>query len=278
MTKPPRTVPFQLLLTLLLCWCSLTSAAETAKQAFDARLYQSSDDGSLPYRIHLPQTIEHGRKYPLILFFHGAGERGTDNGGQLRFGIDELLAYSEKRRQPVIIIAPQVPISEQWVDTPWTADAHTMPEEPSRSMRLTIDLLKETIDELPVDPERVYVTGLSMGGFATWDIIQRLPELFAAAIPVCGGGDAAEADAIKDIPQWAFHGDRDWVIKPQRSRDMIAALREAGGHPKYTEYPGLQHDIWDTTYANEAVWQWLFEQRNKRCSGVWRTLLRPGCW
>ena len=100
-----------------------------------------------------------------------------------------------------------------------------------------------------------------MGGFGTWDIIQRLPDLFAAAIPVCGGGDAAQAEKIKDIPIWAFHGDKDTVVKTVRSRDMIAAIKKAGGNPQYTEYKGVAHDSWTQTYSDKNVLRWLFMQK-----------------
>jgi predicted peptidase len=99
-----------------------------------------------------------------------------------------------------------------------------------------------------------------MGGFGTWDIIQRHPTLFAAAMPVCGGGDTALAPQIKQIPVWAFHGDKDDTVKTSRSRDMIEALKKAGGTPRYTEYPGVRHDAWAPTYTNPAVLKWLFDQ------------------
>lgn len=269
-----------LLLCLLLGTARVVAAGvePEVERAFDSKVYRSDDDGALQYRIHLPTPLVRDRGYPLVLFFHGAQQRGNDNRKQLEIGVGDLLRYLRRRGQPAIIIAPQCPGGEQWVDTPWNADQHTMPKRPSRPMRLTIDLLEETLDELPVDRQRVYVTGLSMGGFAAWDIVQRLPETFAAAIPVCGGGDTAQADTIKDVPLWAFHGERDWAVQPRRSRDMVAALREAGGEPRYTEYPGVKHDAWTPTYGNDAVWQWMFDQRNKRCSGDWRTLMRPGCW
>ena len=138
--------------------------------------------------------------------------------------------------------------------------SHVMPATPSAPMRLTLEWLNECIKTLPVDEKRIYVTGASMGGFGTWDIIQRQPTLFAAAMPVCGGGDTALAPQIKQIPIWAFHGGNDDAVKTSRSRDMIEALKKAGGTPRYTEYPGVRHDAWTPTYANPAVLKWLFDQ------------------
>jgi predicted peptidase len=135
-----------------------------------------------------------------------------------------------------------------------------MPVEPSDSMQLTIELLRESIKTLPVDKKRIYVTGLSMGGFGTWDILQRMPNIFAAAIPVCGGGDTEMANAIKTVPLWVFHGGSDNAVKTKRSQDMVAALRKVGGKVKYTEYRGVGHNSWDRTYRNENALAWLFHQ------------------
>jgi len=242
---------------LLLC-CFVTSSH--AAEEFSAAVYRSADGASLGYRIHLPEDIDGDREYPLILFFHGAGQRGSDNAQQLRFGPGELLAWSRQHQQPAIIVAPQCPLGQQWVDTPWGADSHRMPEQPSASMKLAMGLLAELRATLPVDNSRIYVTGLSMGGFGTWDILQRMPDTFAAAVPICGGGDSSAAGAIKDVPLWVFHGDRDWVVKPRRSRDMVAALRAAGGKPRYTEYQGVAHDAWTPAYADQAMLAWLFAQ------------------
>src|SRR5262249_52824913 len=113
------------------------------------------------------------------------------------------------------------------------------------------------------DQKRIYVTGLSMGGYGTWDVIGRRPDLFAAAVPVCGGGDETQAATIARVPIWAFHGARDGVVKPARSWNMVAALKKAGGHPGYTEYPDVGHDSWVPTYRDPVLFQWLFAQKRK---------------
>ena len=115
--------------------------------------------------------------------------------------------------------------------------------------------------EFSIDESRLYVTGLSMGGFGAWDAIQRYSNRFAAAVPICGGGDPAFAKQLVHVPVWAFHGELDTAVKPLRSRDMIAALKAAGGTPKYTEYPGVGHNSWAATYANREMYAWLFAQK-----------------
>jgi len=232
-----------------------------AGEVFEPKSYVSSNGESLKYRIHLPAPMEEGERYPLALFLHGAGERGDDNRIQLRYGPPALLEYALESEDPAIIVAPQCPKEKKWVDTPWDGEAHSMPVKPSQPMRLTIELLEKLISELPVDRDRVYVTGLSMGGFGTWDIIQRRPELFAAAIPICGGGDTAKAENIKDIPIRIFHGRDDETVLPERSRQMLAALEKVGANVEYTEYQGVGHDSWTRTYSDPAVMRWLFEQR-----------------
>jgi predicted peptidase len=129
-------------------------------------------------------------------------------------------------------------------------------------MGALLELIEKTMKDYPIDPERVYVTGLSMGGYGTWDLMARRPKLIAAAIPVCGGADEHTAEKIQHIPVWVFHGDQDTAVAPERSRNMVAALKKAGGSPKYTEYKGVGHDSWTATYNNADVMQWLFAQKN----------------
>jgi len=225
------------------------------------------DGHTLPYRLYQPPQIEPGHKYPLVLFFHGAGERGDDNRKQfLRFAsVAEFW-----KTTPCFVLAPQCPDLGQpadpehaWVQTKFGAESHTMNATPTWPLRLAMDVFARTIADHPIDPDRIYVTGLSMGGFATWEILQREGGKFAAAMPVCGGADLAFAPKLASLPIWVFHGDADDTVMVKRSRDMVAALKAAGGNPKYTEYPGVGHDCWSVTYANPEVWKWLFAQSKK---------------
>jgi len=129
-------------------------------------------------------------------------------------------------------------------------------------MQSTIELIGALQKEFAaIDPKRLYVTGLSMGGFGTWDLISRLPKKFAAAVPICGGADEAQAAAIAKVPVWVFHGGNDDVVKTVRSRNIVAALKAAGGAPKYTEYPGVGHGSWDQAYGEAELFPWLFSQK-----------------
>jgi len=209
----------------------------------------------LNYRIHIPAKISTKKPCPLVLFLHGSGERGNDNTRQLIYGTPPLLAYSQKNNIPLIIVAPQCPEGESW------ANSHTMPKKTTVPMMLTIELIQKLITTLPVDTNRIYVTGLSMGGFGTWDIIQRKPNMFAAAIPICGGGDTNMVSVIKNIPIWVFHGGSDGVVKTKHSQDMVAALKNAGSKVKYTEYEGIGHFSWKRTYSNDKVLEWFLSQK-----------------
>jgi predicted peptidase len=128
---------------------------------------------------------------------------------------------------------------------------------------MALEAIEQLQKEFSIDAARLYITGLSMGGYGVWDAIQRHPDRFAAAAPICGGGDPAQAKRISDIPLWAFHGAKDTAVKPQRSREMIEAIKAAGGDPKYTEYPDAEHNSWSPTYANPDFYAWLFAQRKK---------------
>ena len=258
------------------CAGTLTAAlcAQTVGELTKPEVFQTAEGETLSYRIYLPADIPAGKRVPLVLFFHGAGERGYDNTAQLKHGVADLVRYA-LTNGPAIVIAPQCPKEMQWVNTNWSAPSHIMPSMPSVPMKLALLLLQDKIAKLPVDSNRVYVTGVSMGGYGTWDAIQRKPDLFAAAIPICGGGDSARAQSLKMIPIWAFHGDKDTAVPVSRSRDMVNALNACGGKVQYREYPGAGHDVWTRTYADPAVLAWLFAQRRSGEPQVSRTLAKP---
>ena len=229
---------------------------------FAAKTYTDKDGKELLYRQQDPPAIEAGKKYPLVLFMHGAGGRGDDNKGQLRdAGVVGMLdAVGFRDKFPCFFVAPQVPKGKRWVEVHWGLDAHDMPEQPGDQLRMALELVDSMLKSHPVDPNRVYVSGLSMGGFGTWDALQRRPELFAAAYPVCGGADLALADRMTGIPLWIWHGDKDKVVKTKRSRDIVAALKKAGGNPTYTEVAGRAHNSWVDAYNHAKGWNWMFAQ------------------
>ncbi len=232
---------------------------------FEPREFADQDGNVLKYRLLKPADFNPDRKYPLVIFLHGAGERGDDNTVQLKHGMAEFCRPDRRRQYPCYVLAPQCPKNEKWADIDWRATGVAMPAEPSRAMKLVFELVDQMVESAAIAPNRIYITGLSMGGFGTWDALARRPDFFAAAVPICGGGDPSTASRIAHVPIWCFHGDQDPVVNPELSRKMIAALRAAGGNPKYTEYPGAGHDSWTATYKNDELYAWMFAQQ--RSSG-----------
>lgn len=234
---------------------------------FKSMVYCTGEN-KLPFRFYSPAGRENGKRYPLVIFLHGAGEKGNDNRKQLmRFNTVPFWS-----KYPCFIIAPQCPDKGQvekeedaaWVHTSFGAIQHQMKAEPTWPLRLVMALLDKIIAENSVDQTRIYVTGLSMGGFATWELLQREPVgKFAAAIPVSGGADLTYASKFVHLPVWVFHGSADSIVLTRRSRDIVSAIKAAGGSPEYTEYYGVGHDAWTQTYQNPAVWDWLFTQKRK---------------
>ena len=234
---------------------------------FERRIYKGSV-GEIPYRIHIPEGGANGA--PLVLFMHGAGERGTDNELPLRAALD-VFAKCNPEVKSAVLIAPQCPLhfpednsaEETWVKFPWHLGCYSTEEIPETwECEAVVELLKQNIDELGVDADRVYVMGLSMGGFATWDLIARHTELFAAAMPICGAGDPSKAEKIKNIPIRTFHGGADDVVPPTGTREMAKALREAGAVDfDYVEFPGIGHFSWDLACSYPDIGRWMFSQR-----------------
>ncbi len=231
---------------------------------FEPRQFADESGNVLKYRLLKPTKYNVNRQYPLVLFLHGAGERGDDNKVQLVHGMKEFLDPARRENMPCYVVAAQCPAGKRWVEVDWSAPSSKMPEQASDSLGLAIKLVQSMIETAAVDPNRVYITGLSMGGYGTWDAVARHPEIFAAAAPICGGGDPATAPRFKHVALWAFHGDQDQAVKVERSRQMIEALKEAGGEPKYTEYAGVGHDSWTQTYRNQEFHDWLFAQRRTK--------------
>jgi len=244
----------------------LLTAAASARgvdmlERFQSRIYKSKKYSSLPYRLLVPVNYNKGKKYPLVLFFHGVGERGTDNMKQLYCGLDIFANENRMKRYPCFVVAPQCPSDTKWADVEWKAERHTMKKYPTPPLAMSIELVRELQKEFSIDSERLYVTGYSMGGFGTWEAIQRWPDLFAAAVPVCGGGDETLAPRLVNIPIWAFHGALDNLVKASRSRNMINAIVKTGGMPRYSEYTLVTHLSWNYTYTDEVMFTWLFRQK-----------------
>jgi len=234
-------------------------AAENWQDSF-AREELQLGGATLRYRLLAAEPTGDGPP-PLVLFLHGAGERGDDNAAQLRHGVAEF--HRRQAEHPCLVLAPQCPAGQKWVEVDWgdQTGAASFPSEPSEPLRLAIEVMDRLIAGGRVDPARLYVTGLSMGGYGTWYAAGMPGSRFAAAAPICGGGDPAWAKRYLGLPLWAFHGGDDRAVPVGRSREMIEAIRAAGGEPKYTEYPAVGHDSWTRTYSDDAFHDWLFAQR-----------------
>jgi predicted peptidase len=175
----------------------------------------------------------------------------------MNFATDENMV-----RHPAFVIAPQCPEKISWSNflREKTSTAMRLQPSPTKPMELLIELVHKLIKTLPVDSNRIYITGLSMGGFGTYDAIERYPNLFAAAVPVCGGGDASEVASIAHLPIWIFHGAQDPAVNPVYSHDMLQALTKAGAHPGFTQYPETGHFSWLAAYSDASMMEWLFRQ------------------
>jgi uncharacterized protein (TIGR03067 family) len=234
---------------------------------FSRETFLSPAGGELAYRKLSPQVVNAGQRLPLVVFLHGSSERGDDNTAQLKHGLDYLASPEGMKEFPATIIAPQCPQNSRWTSLLSIRDneeenfTSELESTPNKIMRLTQELISSLIVNDPtIDPDRIYVTGLSMGGFGTFDLISRMPSVFAAAVPLCGGGDTRPeiVERIKRIPMWVIHGQKDQVVDAKYSRRVVEALENAGANPRYSELPGFGHNIWDVTYSDEELYKWMF--------------------
>jgi predicted peptidase len=224
----------------------------------EAKTFKASDGSEVLYRYSAPTNIERGKKYPLVLFLHGAGERGNDNKAQLKHGVNAIMKNADSLKQPIFLIAPQCPKDIWWTQAQTKAERSS--KKPITVLDAVLEVIEDTSKNQQIDPKRIYITGLSMGGFGTWAALAKDPKLFAAAIPICGGGDPKAAATYKRVPIQIFHGSADTVVSPDNSQKMFDALQQAGSQAKLTIYPGVAHDSWTQTYANEEVIRWLLTQ------------------
>ena len=225
---------------------------------------------SLPYRIYFPTDYSKSDKeYPMLLFLHGYGEIGTNNTSQLRITTaqeENMIIRWMVERDDAIILVPQChdPAIYNWVglNHKWSTGAREkLPDNPTVALEAATSLLKEVIEEERVDKSRIYVSGISMGGYGTWEILARNPDLFAAAIPICGGGILSSAESLKDVAIWAFHGTADTTVPMTGTKDMIEALEKAGStKAKATYFPGVGHSCWNNVFAVDGLIDWLYEQ------------------
>lgn len=241
----------------------------TAQQAeFEKKVFVGSNGFELQYRILYPMNYDEAKSYPLVLFLHGAGERGDDNEAQLTHGV-KLFAQEENReRFPCIVIAPQCPKDSYWASVEVIRSQYPVTlnfdyDKPSNSpLNAAIELVEQMIKEKKALKKKTYITGLSMGGMGTFEAVYKNPKLFAAAMPVCGGGDEAKfSKKMAKVPFWVFHGDADNVVAVENSREAVAKLKELGANVMYTEYPGVNHNSWDNAFAEPDYLEWMFSKK-----------------
>ena len=254
-----------ILLIVFVFACSQTFAQDL--NLYQKRVFVNQQKDTLRYRILFPENFDKSKEYPLVLFLHGAGERGRDNEKQLTHGAKLFLSPENRKNLPCIVIFPQCPSESFWssvkVDrtkTPLVFDFDY--SRPSNApLILSIDVVNQIIKEGSVDKKRVYITGLSMGGMGTFEAIYKFPKLFAAAMPICGGGDTKSYDErVKKIPFWVFHGAVDAVVDVKYSREMVDRLKTIKSQVKYSEYPGVNHNSWDNAFAEPEFLSWMFSK------------------
>ncbi|MBC7888152.1 MAG: dienelactone hydrolase family protein [Ferruginibacter sp.] len=243
--------------------------------AQDLSLYEKhffvSKGDTLPYRLLLPVNYDAAKKYPLIFFLHGSGERGNDNEKQLVHVAKVFLQEELRKDYPAIVVFPQCAQNSSWsnmktiVNKEGKRQREFLPDgEPTKAMVLAEGLLYELLRLYPVKKQQVYTAGLSMGGMGVFELVRRSPGIFAAAIPICGGAHPSTAQQLKKTSWWIFHGAKDEAVLPEFSQQMYAALVNVKAKVKFTLYPEAGHNSWDSAFAEKELLPWLFSQKRKR--------------
>lgn len=253
-----------LLLSVLLLF-SLEFVA--AQDEYERSVFVSSLGDSLNYRLLEPEVMQAGEKYPLVLFLHGAGERGNDNEKQLTHGGQMFLNPVNREKYPAFVLFPQCPESGYWAyeNRPQSFIPTQMPV--GKEMPSVFQAVKELLDMYlanpQVDKSRVYIMGLSMGAMGTYDMVSRFPDIFAAAVPICGTVNPTRLSAARNVAFRIFHGDADDVVPVAGSRQAYKALKVAGASVEYIEFPGCNHGSWNSAFNYPDFMKWLFTQKKK---------------
>lgn len=230
-------------------------------ETLQAQVFRDSGTlSSLPYRLLVPKPLHGNRLYPLVVFLHGAGERGTDNEAQVQAGKGVPEFITAASHHAYFFLAPQCPLNLSWSGVAWDRLPYQMPPEPTEPMQTLLRLITAITQTHRINRSRIYATGLSMGALGTWDMVMRAPGLFAAGMTVCGGYDADQVERVRDVPFWVFHGSSDPSVPVDGSRAIVTALEHIGGSVKYTEYQGAGHAIWQQAYGTNNAIDWLFHQ------------------
>lgn len=224
----------------------------TRNRHFKRHTFKAKDGSTLVYYLMTPASVDSKKKYPLVLTLHG---RGGNTTAATVLGRDTM-----RKKYPCFVMAPMSPRPARWAAPKAAAKkAKSRPEK----LAAVIEAIESLKKKHPIDASRIYVTGQSMGGFGSFGAVARNPNLFAAAVPICGGWSPGDAKNMTATPFWIFHGDADNIVPVSWSQKMVKALKAAGGKPKYTEYAGVKHNSWTKAYETAAMWEWMFSQRRK---------------
>ncbi len=247
------------ILVLIFFSCTIFSCS-VKKTLHQNNIFKTSEGRSVPYQCFKPK-FQSDTKQPLILFLHGAGERGNDNRKQLVHVVPYLTSDSFQQKHPCFILAPQCPEEGYWAPVKRFEWSVIQNGEITKSMEGVLELLDNILKTSGIDKERIYMVGLSMGGFGVFDLAARRPEIFAAGVPICGGGDLQKIDFIKRTPLWIFHGGKDSVVSVEKSREMYKAINNSDNSSLFTEYEGQNHGIWEMAIREPGLWEWVFSQK-----------------
>jgi predicted peptidase len=236
---------------LALGFTSFAMAQDKPKTGFIDRTFKNADGTTSPYVLFVPRDYDGTKEYPILLFLHGAGEtKNPKSKKEGKMPVEVGIGPAIKKREkdfPFIVVIPRAE-GFGWAAT-------------NANGKRALAMLDEVMKDYKVDANRQYLTGLSMGGMGTWSIAIAHPDRFAAIAPICGRGDTSAAGKIKNLPCWCFHGDADTAVKVEGSREMIDAIKKAGGEPKYTEYPGVGHNSWDKAYGTDELYTWFLKHK-----------------
>jgi predicted peptidase len=246
----------------------LTTGQAAAVQGFIPGSYRSASGEAKAYRLFVPPDYAAAKKYPIVLWLHGAAGLDSDNFSQLAGGNSAGAHFwttpENQAKYHAFVLAPQVDATKGW--------ARPHANTPPVAIRLALEILDTLERQYSIDRSREYVVGQSMGGEGVWAALSIAPHRFAAAIALCGYGDAYMISRVAKVPVWIFQGEEDPLVPVSRAREWVAELRQAGGTPKYTEYPSIGHNVWDVAFSEPGLAEWLFSRVNAVSQGA---RLRP---
>ena len=255
----------QLIMLTLLITAAQLHAQDLSN--YNKGTYVKGND-SIHYQVLLPENFDESQKYPLLIFLHGSGERGSDNEKQLTHGGKLFLDSALRRKFPAIVVFPQCPENDRWTaveripgEKGKNAFAFKKGGKPTATMQALVKMTDDFLKRPFVDRKQVYVGGLSMGGMGTYELLRRKPKTFAAAFAICGGDNLANVKRYKHVPLWIFHGGKDDVVSPELSKEIADHLKVIGKEVKFTLYADDNHNSWDSAFAEPQLLPWLFSHK-----------------